>query len=152
MKGYVKIERYSIDGFKPQKQIHYMNIFRRQMNVDVKKLVNQFSDLTEKQYKDLTTLFEKNKKWFTNYYEKYQNMLQYGILVFSYDQKLEKLIEYFGYNAPKHIGYLPEENVVLPVEFLPLISWNPTPIGKYLNKFNQCFVPEQSLKGLIIES
>ena len=152
MKGYVKIERWSDHGFEPQIQTYHMDMFKKKINMNVEEIVASFNCPTKADYEYWTYMFKKEKQWFIKYYEKYKNMLKSGIWVFAYGCKDDLLLNHLDHEVPKHVGYLPENTIVLPGTFSSVLRWmDPMPIGEYFGKFTDCFVPEQSLKGLIIE-
>ena len=134
----IKIERYSIDAFKPQKQTYHLQ------NVYFHLDENQFIDSCDSIPDHLKSyIVEKYIELAKFYKENYEDFL-YGVWVFIAGHKNNQSLNHLKNLVPCYTAYLPEDTEVYSVNWdrkLKLSDDECTYFG--------CYVPKRSLGHII---
>lgn len=96
------VERYSFDGFKPQKQIHHLKDF-----------VYPILYFDDTKYPEFLRHFmiERRKKLYPFYKENFDD-LSYGIWVFIKGYKSNFNLNHLHHRVPRGFAYLPDDTIV----------------------------------------
>ena len=132
----MKVERYSVSGFKPQKQLRHLQDFVYPHMYHWKEFYEQYPKqarhLLVKRHKELLSLYKSNFNDFTE-----------GVWVFIAGYKNNQSLNHLKYKVPCWTAELPDDTEVYSVNWdkkMKLNDWECKTFG--------CYVPKRSLGKL----
>lgn len=132
--GFIRLERYSFDGFTPQYQKHHLQTYKKQCNINP----YNYTGLQRHyiiQFRNTTLKFQKA----------HLQDFVFGIWAFFAGHKNNQSLNHLKHKVPKYYAWLPEDVIVYDV------NWQ-----KYMqlkDAFCQfgIYIPKRSLEKIIVE-
>jgi len=132
----IKVERYSISGFKTQKQIHHLQNFVYPHMYEWKEFYKEYPVL----YRHL--LLERHKKLLPFYKENFEDFTE-GLWVFIAGHKNRQSLNHLKHKVPCWTAELPDDTIVYDVNWEEQLS-----LSDPINECFGCYVPKRSLKQI----
>lgn len=131
----IEVERYSIEGFKPQYQSHHLAINMFEINNIEKMYTDLGLPLPYETYQDFLNKIEFRKENLQDF--------KYGIWVFISGYKNNQALNHLKVKVPCWIAELPEDTIVYDVNWTKKMKLKDDEC-----KYFGCYIPKRNLKEI----